>query len=81
MEELSLHILDLVQNSIRAAATRVEILIEEHIAEDLFLFEVKDNGQGMAGELVREVLTPFTTTRTTRRVGLGLSLGYGRPPV
>ncbi|MFY9370444.1 MAG: ATP-binding protein, partial [bacterium] len=52
MEELSLHILDLVQNSIRAAATRVEILIEEHIAEDLFLFEVKDNGQGMAGELV-----------------------------
>jgi hypothetical protein len=71
MEELSLHILDLVQNSIRAAATRVEILIEEHIAEDLFLFEVKDNGQGMAGELVREVLNPF---RTTRRVGLGLSL-------
>ncbi|MFY9604867.1 MAG: ATP-binding protein, partial [bacterium] len=46
MEELSLHILDLVQNSIRAAATRVEILIEENVAEDRFLIEVKDNGQG-----------------------------------
>ncbi|MGB4029278.1 MAG: ATP-binding protein [bacterium] len=74
MEELSLHILDLVQNSIRAAATRVEILIEENVAEDRFLIEVKDNGQGMAEEFVREALNPFTTTRTTRRVGLGLSL-------
>ncbi|MGB4418024.1 MAG: ATP-binding protein, partial [bacterium] len=74
MEELSLHILDLVQNSIRAAATRVEILIQENVAEDRFLIEVKDNGQGMAEEFVREALNPFTTTRTTRRVGLGLSL-------
>ncbi|MGI6143771.1 MAG: ATP-binding protein [bacterium] len=74
MEELSLHILDLVQNSIGAAATRVGILIEEDVAADRFLFEVKDNGKGMDKELVREVLKPFTTTRTTRRVGLGLSL-------
>ena len=74
MEELSLHILDLVQNSLGASATKVEIHIEEEISRDRFLLEVRDNGGGMTKEFVEEVLSPFTTTRTTRRVGLGLSL-------
>ena len=74
MEELSLHILDLVQNSIGAAATKVEISIVEEVSQDYFLLEVRDNGRGMMEEFVKEVLSPFTTTRTTRRVGLGLSL-------
>lgn len=74
MEELSLHVLDLVQNSLGAGATWVRILIEEDIARDRFLLEVSDNGCGMTREFIRQVLDPFATTRTTRRVGLGLSL-------
>ncbi|NLJ33551.1 MAG: ATP-binding protein [Firmicutes bacterium] len=74
MEELSLHILDLVQNSLRAAATKVEIFIKEDLTRDCFLLEVRDNGRGMPEDFVKEALSPFTTTRTTRRVGLGLSL-------
>jgi len=74
MEELSLHILDLVQNSVSAGAGRIEIVIEENIALDRFLMEIYDDGRGMSREFVANVLNPFTTTRTTRRVGLGLSL-------
>jgi hypothetical protein len=74
MEELSLHILDLVQNSLGAGAGCIEIVIEENTDRDLFLVEIHDNGKGMSREFVERVLNPFTTTRTTRRVGLGLSL-------
>lgn len=74
MEELSLHILDLLQNSLGAGAGRVEIVIDEDLERDSFLLEIIDNGRGMSREFVARVLNPFTTTRTTRRVGLGLSL-------
>ncbi|MDI3538242.1 MAG: hypothetical protein PWP12_756 [Bacillota bacterium] len=74
MEELALHILDLVQNSLAAGATEVVIEIKEDAAGDLLIITIKDNGSGMDQEFVRRVLDPFTTTRTTRRVGLGLSL-------
>jgi len=74
MEELALHVLDLVQNSIAAGATEVVIEIEENAGGDLLVLTIKDNGSGMDQEFVRRVLDPFTTTRTTRRVGLGLSL-------
>lgn len=74
MEELSLNILDIVQNSIAADATMVTIEIEESPRKNIFRFAVKDNGRGMTAELQRRVRDPFTTTRTTRRVGLGLPL-------
>ena len=74
MEELSLHILDLVQNSIGAGAGCIGIVIEEDLALDRFLLEIYDDGSGMSREFVAHALNPFTTTRTTRRVGLGLSL-------
>lgn len=74
MEELSLHILDLFQNSLVAGASRVEIVITENLEQDYFLLEINDNGKGMEREFVAKVLNPFTTTRTTRRVGMGLSL-------
>ncbi|HHE38370.1 MAG TPA: ATP-binding protein, partial [Candidatus Cloacimonetes bacterium] len=74
MEDLSLHILDVVENSITANASKIIIKIREEKEKDLLVIEIKDNGKGMNEETVKKVLDPFYTTRTTRRVGLGLSL-------
>ncbi len=74
MEDLSLHILDIVENSIRALARRVKIRIEENIEKDCLTVEIEDNGQGMDEETVKKALDPFFTTKATRRVGLGLPL-------
>ena len=74
MEDLSLHILDVVENSIEAAATKIEIRITEDKIRDLLEIEIKDNGRGMTEQTLSKVLDPFYTTRTTRRVGMGLSL-------
>jgi signal transduction histidine kinase len=74
MEDLSLHILDIAENSITASAKRIEIRIEEDQAKDLLTIEIKDDGKGMDKQVLKKVLDPFFTTRTTRRVGLGLSL-------
>jgi len=74
MEDLSLHILDIVENSISASANRIEILIAEDTHRDLLCLEIKDNGKGMDAEARVRALDPFFTTRTTRRVGLGLPL-------
>lgn len=74
MKDLSLHILDLVQNSLRAGAKLVEIYIEEKPEEDLMVVEINDNGKGMSPEEAKKALDPFYTTRATRRIGLGLPL-------
>lgn len=74
MQEISLNILDIVQNSIRAKASLIEVIIQEAPSTDLFAFTVKDNGCGMDEEMVKKVTDPFVTTRTTRKVGLGISL-------
>jgi len=73
MEDLSLHILDIVENSITAGASRIEIRILEDLKNDILSIEIKDNGKGMSDEILKKVINPFYTTRTTRRVGLGLS--------
>ena len=74
MKELSLHILDIIQNSVNAGASIIEIEIEEEEKEDIFRFSVKDNGCGMSADFLRKVKDPFTTTRTTRKTGLGIPL-------
>jgi hypothetical protein len=74
MEDLSLHILDLAQNSIEAGATGIEIDLVEQPAEDRLVIEVRDNGRGMDAAVLEQAADPFYTTRTTRRVGMGLSL-------
>jgi hypothetical protein len=74
MRELSLHLLDIATNSIEAQATRVILCIEELTARNELCIRIKDNGRGMSPDLIKRVLDPFVTTRTTRPVGLGLSL-------
>ena len=74
MTELSLYILDIVQNSISAEATRVDIVVEEDQRNDKYIITIADNGKGMDAETLTKVSDPFFTTRTTRKVGVGISL-------
>ena len=72
MPELSLNILDVAENSVRAEASLIEISIEEDATADLLKIIISDNGHGMDQLTAEKVTDPFYTTRTTRRVGLGL---------
>ena len=72
MRDLSLHLLDLIQNSVKAGASLIEIIITEKAG--LLTIELNDNGCGMSEEFLQRVESPFTTTRTTRKVGLGIPL-------
>ncbi len=72
MKELSLNILDIAENSLKAGAALTEISIDEN-AETLIL-TITDNGSGMTDEILKTVTNPFYTTRTTRKVGMGLPL-------
>jgi len=74
MRDLSLHILDIAENSIEAKATRIEIRLEENREKNRLVLEIKDDGMGMDKEMLNRVLDPFMTTKTTRRFGLGLPL-------
>jgi len=69
-----MHILDLVQNSIAAGAATINIWVTEDLKADLMEITISDNGRGMTPELVDRVSDPFFTTRTTRKVGLGIPL-------
>ena len=70
MKELSLNILDIAQNSVKANASLIGISIDE--TDDVLSFKITDNGKGMTADFLSRVTDPFTTTRTTRKVGLGL---------
>ena len=72
MKELSLNILDITENSVKAGATLTEIIITE--TDDDLVLTITDNGCGMTPEILETVTNPFTTTRTTRKVGMGIPL-------
>lgn len=72
MDEIALHLLDIIQNSIKAKASNIKIVIEATF-NDLFLI-IEDDGVGMDESFLENVTDPFVTTRTTRKVGLGISL-------
>lgn len=69
-----MHVLDIVENSVAAGATRVDIAVCEDSSDDTLTIVVQDNGKGMDPELLARVSDPFVTTRTTRKVGLGIPL-------
>ena len=74
MKDLSMHIMDILQNSTRAGASEVTLEVLEDVAADTLTIRFIDNGCGMDAETVQKVINPFFTTRTTRKVGLGLPL-------
>ncbi len=74
MREISLHIMDIAENGITAGADWIQIVVDEARNENRLKIEIKDNGKGIPNNMVDKVIDPFVTTRTTRRVGLGLSL-------
>lgn len=72
MRELALNILDICENSVKAGASLVRVSVAA--ADDLLTIEIADNGCGMDAEFLKRVTDPFTTTRTTRKVGMGIPL-------
>lgn len=72
LKEISLNILDIAKNSVKADATLIIISVVE--TENELMFEITDNGFGMSAEMIKNVTDPFCTTRTTRKVGLGIPL-------
>lgn len=74
MRELSMHILDIGQNSISANAKNIKIIIDEDIKNDRLYIIIEDDGKGMDAEELKRVTDPFYTSRSTRRVGLGIPL-------
>lgn len=73
LRDLALHLLDIAENSVNANASRVDIIVDEDTQTDRLRLTVIDNGHGMDLATATRALDPFVTTRTTRRVGLGLS--------
>jgi anti-sigma regulatory factor (Ser/Thr protein kinase) len=74
MEDLALHVLDIAQNAAEAGATRVDVRVDEDPVANRLSIVIGDNGRGMDADTARGATDPFYTTRTTRRVGLGLAL-------
>ena len=73
MRDLSMHVLDIAQNSIKAGASLVTVTFDRD-EKGLLTFAVRDDGCGMSPEFLARVTDPFTTTRTTRKVGLGIPM-------
>ncbi len=74
MQDLSLHILDIVENSLRSDARRIEILLHEDVEQDVLVLEIKDDGKGMDPDTLSKAGDPFFTSKAGKRVGLGLAL-------
>lgn len=74
MRELALHILDIAENGVSAGAKNIKIQVIENFQENRLVIQITDNGKGMDPATVESVIDPFTTSRTTRKVGLGIPL-------
>lgn len=74
MQDLSLHLLDIAENSVRAQAKKIIIELDEKVYNNTLCLKISDSGKGMTQQMVQNVVDPFVTTRTTRRVGLGIPL-------
>ena len=74
MREIALHLLDIAENSVAANAHTITISVCENLLQDRLFASVRDNGKGMDAEMAAKVVDPFVTSRTTRKVGLGIPL-------
>jgi hypothetical protein len=74
LREIALHLLDIAENSVAAGAKKIEIMVEEDLPNDKLKVSIQDDGRGMDEQLVARVSDPFVTSRTTRKVGLGIPL-------
>ena len=74
MKELAMHIYDLMENSTAANSKDVVLTIVDSLKDNVFHFTIEDNGKGMTPEFLAKATDPYTTSRTTRKVGLGLPL-------
>jgi len=74
MQDISLHLLDIAENSVNAGATRVDIRIVEDAPGDRLCVEIRDNGKGMDSATMRKALDPFYTSKPGKRIGLGIPL-------
>src|SRR5574344_1580057 len=74
MKDLSMHVMDILQNSTRAKAKNIELYINEDYSNNCLTLRFTDDGCGMNREMLEKVTNPFYTTRTTRKVGLGIPL-------
>jgi hypothetical protein len=74
MREISLHLLDIAENSVAANAKNITLMVCEDLQGDLLTASVIDDGKGMSAEMASKVVDPFVTSRTTRKVGLGIPL-------
>ncbi|MBI4946900.1 MAG: ATP-binding protein [Bacteroidetes bacterium] len=73
MEDISLHILDIAENSIRANAKNINILIQEDKKNDILTLTIEDDGEGMDDKTKKNVISPFFTTKKGKKIGLGLA--------
>lgn len=74
MEDLSLHILDIVENSLRAEAKNISITIDEDMKRDTLEIKISDNGKGLSEEEIKKASDPFYTTKKGKKFGMGLAL-------
>ncbi|MEI3325903.1 MAG: ATP-binding protein [Thomasclavelia sp.] len=74
MQEIAMNILDIAYNSIKAKANLIKIFIHDSSKLNIISIQIIDNGSGMDKTTVKKVIDPFYTTRTTRKVGLGIPM-------
>lgn len=74
MRDISLHLMDIIQNSIKAKATEIRVKVVADAEKDVLTVEIYDNGVGMDETFLKQIRDPFVTTRTTRKVGLGIPM-------
>lgn len=77
MEDIAMHILEILMNSIKADSTKIILKIRDSFEDDIISFQIEDDGKGMDEDMVKRAADPFTTSRTTRRIGMGLAFMKG----
>ncbi len=77
MEDLAMHIIEILMNSIAAGASKILLKIKNSIKEDIIEISVEDNGKGMNEETAKKAASPFSTSRKTRKIGMGLAFLKG----